>query len=363
MKKNIVISAINLVEGGPLTILQECLRHLSITRAEQYSIIALVNNKALFSYSNITFLEFPKSKKNWINRLFYEYIYFNKLARQLKPFLWLSLHDITPRVAAGRRAVYCHNASPFYKLSLREALRDPRFALFHFFYRYLYSINIKRNNFVIVQQEWMREEFRKLYGINNVVVSYPLSKESSETKKCSEHSAADTIFFYPSFPRFFKNFEVVCNAAQLLNEKGIRNFKIYFTFNGSENSYAGWVTHKYGKIRQLNFLGIIPQHEVINYFQKTDCLIFSSKLESWGLPITEFKQWGKPMLLSDFAFAHEAAGEYNRAAFFNADDAQQLATLMGDFMHDKLVFAQLKPNSPRPPFAKHWGQLFDILLQ
>src|SRR3989339_155342 len=140
-KETIIISAVNLVEGGPLTIFQGCLKYLSANLADRYRIRALVNRKDLFNFSNIEYLEFPNSKKSWINRLYYEYIYFYKLSKSLNPLLWFSLHDITPNISAGRLAVYCHNASPFYKLSFREAIIDPKFALFNFFYKYLYSIN------------------------------------------------------------------------------------------------------------------------------------------------------------------------------------------------------------------------------
>ena len=32
-------------------------------------------------------------------------------------------------------------------------------------------------------------------------------------------------FLYPSFPRVFKNFEVICEATKILENKGIKNFK------------------------------------------------------------------------------------------------------------------------------------------
>lgn len=361
--KKIIVSAINLVEAGPLSVLQECLRYLSADLSDQYEIIALVNSKDLCLFKNIKYLEFPNSKKSWINRLYYEYYYFGKISRRLNPFLWLSLHDMTPIVSPKRQAVYCHNASPFYKLSFKEAIIDPKFALFNLLYRYLYSLNIKKNNFVIVQQNWLREEFKKTFGLKNVIVSYPLSKVDTQTKVCVEENNKNNIFFYPSLPRVFKNFEVICKAVEILNARGISDFKIYFTFNGSENKYAQLLVRKYKRLSQLHFLGVLPRQMVDDYYQKMDCLIFSSKLESWGLPITEFQSYGKPMLLSDLAFAQEAAGDYDKAAFFNPDDPQQLAKLMEDHINNKLVFAQPELKLPKPPFAENWEQLFKILLQ
>ena len=68
--------------------------------------------------------------KSYLHRCYYEYFYFKKLSDKYKPFLWLSLHDMTPNVEANIRAVYCHNPSPFYDISIKEFFLDPRFGLF-----------------------------------------------------------------------------------------------------------------------------------------------------------------------------------------------------------------------------------------
>ena len=45
-------------------------------------------------------------------------------------YLWLSLHDATPRVVAERRVVYCQTSFPFYKWSWRDFLFDYKIVLF-----------------------------------------------------------------------------------------------------------------------------------------------------------------------------------------------------------------------------------------
>ena len=77
-KKTIIISAINFSEGGPLTIYKECLKYLQENFLEKYKIVALVHNRNLFSEyeSKIEFIEFKDSKKSYLKRMYYEYIYF-----------------------------------------------------------------------------------------------------------------------------------------------------------------------------------------------------------------------------------------------------------------------------------------------
>ena len=63
MKAKIVISAVNLVEGGPLTILRSCLKALNDYSAyNDVEVLALVHKKELCSFSNITYIEVPWAK-------------------------------------------------------------------------------------------------------------------------------------------------------------------------------------------------------------------------------------------------------------------------------------------------------------
>jgi hypothetical protein len=152
MRQRIVLSGVNLVDMGPLHIFREALQSLVRAYGDEYEVIAIVHRCALFDIPHVRYIEFPKIKSSWLRRLWFEYATLRTLSRQLSPKLWLSMHDMTPNVTADIRAVYCHNPSPFYHLQLRDAVLDPTFALFVLFYRHLYRINLKINDFVIFSQ-------------------------------------------------------------------------------------------------------------------------------------------------------------------------------------------------------------------
>jgi glycosyltransferase involved in cell wall biosynthesis len=361
MKKTIVISAINFFEGGPLSVLNDCLQYLSENLSEQYEIVALVHDGTLLSASNIKYIEYNNSRNNWLFRLYYEYVHFYFLSRRIKPFLWFSLHDITPNVIADIRAVYCHNPTPFYSFSFRSLLISYKVALFSLFYQYLYKINIHKNNFVVVQQNWIRNAFQKMYNIHNVVVAYPEATRplyySDKSKPRPQFS-----FLYPAFPRVFKNMEVVAEAAKLLHSKGRTDFEILFTIEGSENKYARHITANYKDVPMISFIGLQSKHDVNRLYQEVDALIFSSKLETWGLPISEFKVFNKPMLLADLPYAYETLGEYEKVKFFNPDAPCQLAQYMKALIDDDLEYDGNREVDVDEPFARDWAQLFSILL-
>ncbi len=365
IKPIIVISAINFNEGGPLSVLKDCLAYAAAHLIDRYKIIALVHNKALFDLSGICFMEFPKAKRSWLNRLYFEFFHFYHLSRQMKPYLWLSLHDITPIVKATRRAVYCHNPAPFYILPLNKALMDHTFFLFNKFYRYLYKININKNDFVIVQQRWLRKEFEKLFKPRRVVVARPeVSCNWQNEKKYSSYPSRNdnTKLIYPAFPRVFKNFEIIGAAVQNMRKLGIKGVEILITVNGKENRYARWLFKRFGYLEEIKFMGLQTREAVYRLYRDVDAMIFPSKLETWGLPLTEFKAFEKPILAADLPYAYETIGQYHKVKFFNPDDPEGLADLIVRLHQGELDYDRPVPETPEIDCTEGWEELFDLLL-
>ena len=367
-KKLIILSGINLIEGGALTIYKEFLGCLERYFLKEYRIVALVHNRNLFSEyeSKIEFIEFKDSKKSYLKRMYYEYIYFKKLSKKLKPYLWLSLHDMTPNVIADKRVVYCHNGIIFYNVKKKDIISEFKMFMFSKFYKYVYRINIRKNDFVVVQQDWIRKRFKELFKIKNVIVAHPnvviddldLEKTRENNMKIIKNS-----FLYPAFPRIFKNFEVICEAVEILEEKNITDFTVYLTVDGSENSYSKKLFEKYKDLKNIKFLGLLKRKELMKYYESSENIIFPSKLETWGLPISEAKIFGKNILLADLEYAHETLGNYENVMFFEPDDAKKLAEKMEILINgENIKFDGNLEKSIENPFCRNWKELFDILL-
>lgn len=367
-KRTIIISGINLRAGGGLTILRDCLNFLSNNPlSKDYRIVALVHKRELADFPNIKYLEFPKSAKSWLRRLFYEYYYFNKISKRLKPYLWLSLHDISPKVKADRQAVYMHNPSIVNKVKLSDWKFDKTYIAFSLFYKYLYKINSHSNNYCVVQQNWFREICSKLLNIptnrfivakpNYSIIDFNTSTVKITTKPCYN-------FFFPSIPRPFKNFETLCAAASILEEKSISNVTITLTLDGTENDYAKIIYEKYKNCKLLKFIGLLNKEGMDNLYHTTDCLIFPSRLETWGLPISEFLPTGKPMIIADEPYAHETSQGAKYVAFYHTNNANHLAELMMDLiLGDYSKFKSQPILKLTPPFAADYKELFEILLK
>ena len=364
MKPKVVLSAVNLFQAGPLSVYQDALLELSQTFAAQYEIVALVHRRDLFSVPGVEFIEYPKIRSSWIRRIKFEYYDLYEISRKLDVYLWLSLHDMTPRVHAKIQAVYCHNPAPFARLRLRDLIYDWKHSAFVLFYRFLYRINIHRNDYAIVQQAWMRDRFRKMYGVKNVIVAHPKMDASlghfARAHEEDSLSKKKFRFFYPAFPRVFKNIELLLQVAEILKHDAI---EIWLTFSGETGRYARNLAERCRDLPNVKLLGRLTREQVFACYDAADCLVFPSRLETWGLPISEFKRTGKPMLVADLPYSHETVGTYESVHFFDPDDHAELASLMRRLSIGELQLGSATAAAIAPPFAEGWRELFDILLR
>lgn len=344
--KKIVISGVNMVQGGILTIYQDVIR--SLGNKVDCEVFCLVHDESLFNelpkYNNVRYISFPEVKKSWIKRLAFEFYTSRFLSKKIKPDIWLSLHDISAFVDVKVQYVYCHNPSPFYRAGFSDFKLDKKFFLFTKFYKYLYRLNIKSNKNVFVQQKWIAENFKRWYGINNLIVAKPEYKKNFNAMP-STIINDKYIFLYPSVPRVFKNYEVIINAMEYLrvyNADVYNKVEIHLTFNYGINSVGDYFMEKVKnkKLSQIKFIGFLSKPDLVNkYANLTDALLFPSKLETWGLPISEAKNFGLPILLPDLPYAYETAGDYKKVAYFKCDDYIGLAMQITSFLESKQVYS------------------------
>jgi len=360
-QKLVIVSAVNFSEGGPLTVLLDCLISAVDVLGAEWCIVALVHKRSLVSNSRVHCIEFPFSKRSWGRRICLEWWYFKKLSKKMQPDLWLSLHDVTPLVCATRQAVYCHNPSPFYRMTLREAKLEPTLLLFNLFYKYLYRINIYSNRYVIVQQDWIRVAFRKMYSHPAVVVAHPKVHLLEHFPLTTVKSSEKTIFLYPALPRVFKNFEVLCRAVECLSSTVQERITVRMTIDGSENRYARSIVKRFGTTIGLQFIGKQSIEDMLCQYAECDVLLFPSKIETWGLPITEAKAMGKPLLVADLPYAKETVGLYADVSFLAPDDDMAWARKMEEIALGCCLYDGNKSIQPKAPYAADWPELWKLL--
>lgn len=373
MKKTIVVSGITLRKGGTLTILRDALNYLSgLAESGDWCVVALVNRKELCDFPNIEYIEVPL--KGWIGRLWYEYVTMHRISKEIGPvYLWLSMHDVTPRVVAERQAVYCQTSFPFYNWKWRDFRFDPKIPMFAMLTRFYYKARVQNNRYLIVQQEWLRKGLSKMLGVSEekfIVAPPKTSHETFGTKKenKNKNQAEQTTrtFLYVSTADCHKNFETLCKASKILENKiGKGQFKVVLTVKGDENKYAQWLHKNWGNVASIDFHGLMDKDTLYKYYRESDCLVFPSNVETWGLPISEYMAMnGGSMIVSDLPYARNTTKGANSVAFFELDNANDLAQKMEDYISGDLHHFNSVPEDLNiaEPYAQDWQELFELLL-
>lgn len=402
MRKTIVVSGITLRKGGTLKILREALKYLSkMAESGEWRVVALVNRRELCDYPNIEYIEVPL--KGWIGRLWYEYVTMHRISLDMNPVhLWLSMHDVTPRVKAERQAVYCQTSFPFYKWKWRDFRFDPKIPLFAMLTRYYYKAGVHKNNYLIVQQEWLRKGLSQMLNVGEekFIVAPPVASYKNKNKNetltlrngtssnenenkdeastalrngstaCYEDETqaqlATKTFLYVSTADCHKNFETLCEASRLLEEEiGKNKFHVILSIKGDENKYAKWLYSKWGNISSIKFYGFMAKQILYDFYTQSHCLVFPSNIETWGLPISEYMDAnGGPMILSDLPYAHNTAKGSKCTAFFEQDNAYSLKEKMREVIEGtyKSFSAIPQDDKTNEPYAENWDKLFELLL-
>lgn len=94
--------------------------------------------------------------------------------------------------------------------------------------------------------------------------------------------------FYPAVPRIFKNFEVIIRAAQILQDKNIHFILLLII---TENKYAKRIYKLASELKNVHFLGYLNATEMVNFIKIQILFVSPSKLETWGLPLSEAKTY------------------------------------------------------------------------
>ena len=386
----IVISATRFFQGGTLVIVEECLKFLSAHYSKTHTIKALVYKKTLYdtkSMEGIEWVEFPKSRKSIIYRLYHEYIKFYKLSKAWKPMLWLSLQDSTPRVMATISAVYFHNPLLLKPKSLKLWNQQPRLEILRLLYKYIYTQRIGTNDFVITQQSAIAAYLTKAYGLDRKKVwvfppvDYLLKKNKVQEPglpKSAPTAITQAIdlpvksveitpytFIFPATAFYYKNHAVIIEACRILQKQnpGIA-YRVLLTLDGSENKYVQKLVENVRKeLPQIMFLGFIKRDLLFNLYNEADCMIFPSFLESWGLPLTEFAGLNKPIICADLPYGRATLAGYHQAIYFDPTNPHELAHLMLQAAEKTLRFhATEVAGQAEFPYLHTWKECFELLL-
>lgn len=362
-KKDIVISGANITSGGPLTIFNYFLQSFN-EKSNDCNTTVFVNNKNLFpNYLNIKFIEIKWYKKLIPLKFYYEYLYYYCYSRDKNIDLWISLSDCTPLVKSKIRVSYFHNSIPSHSFEFFELWYSPLLYFQKFYSRVFYKLNIQKNNFIIVQQDWFRNYVSKEFNFNSdgIIVFPPkffLEKMATNFKLGKKH-----VFVCPTKAVTYKNNEVIFKAFHELPFDIQNKYVFYITINGNENRYSRSLYKKYKHLKNIIWLGQLSSEKMKSIYTKSNTLLFLSKLESWGLPLSEASSFGLNIVAPNLPYAHETLLNSEKTIFIEADDFYKLSCIIKSFiLNEKQLFFKKESTLITEPYFQTFDECLDYIL-
>ena len=142
------------------------------------------------------------------------------------------------------------------------------------------------------------------------------------------------------------------------------DIKLYNEYLDGEKGAFELLYNKYKDTKNIRFTGLIPHEKIDEYYQISDCMIFPSKLETWGLPISEYATYNRPIIAADLPYAYETAAGHDLTAFFNPDNPEELAELMLNAMNAHFErFGSIPQITNTPLLINGFPKLLEVLLQ
>lgn len=319
----IMVFDVSAESGGALSILNDFYSKSKVD--ENNSWIFVISKPELKETENTIVLRYPWIKRSWLHRLYFDNFIAHKLIKTYGADEVLSLQNVIVPHTNVYQTVYVHNSLPFvdYKFTI---YRNKKIWIYQNILSKIIFSSIRNADKVIVQTNWMKKVCINKLKVNGEKIEVQTPKVDIEVNKSFEPTRESlSTFFYPASGVEFKNHKVIVEACLELKEAGIKNVKVIFTLKGNENEN---ITKLYKIVKEhclpVDFIGSISRQEVFGFYSKA-VLIFSSYIETVGLPLIEAKMHKTPILASDCVFSREILDEYDRVSFFDPFNYKELA--------------------------------------
>jgi glycosyltransferase involved in cell wall biosynthesis len=323
--KVLVISAVNITNGGPSVVLQDYINSLDTSYFVDKIFLVINSNTRIekTNKTNIKYLIYNYPLKNFFFRLFFEYFHLFFLSLKLKSDYWISFNDITPFCISKKKSIYIHSPISFEIVKKQYIFQSPVLFLKLIFFRIIHYFTLNWNDHVIVQQFQSAKKISNLYKINNSKLLI-INPKIPDIDFVSDTSNDIYTLFYPSIPRPLKNIHLVCEAIDNIIKTSNLKVQLKLTLDGNENSYSKKIFEKYKKNESVLFLGELTRDDVLKEMSKSDAVIFASEFETWGLPISEAIKLKKDLFIINLEYSKETAAGYNKIHLFDKDNLNDI---------------------------------------
>ncbi|MGH2097442.1 glycosyltransferase [Aerococcus urinaeequi] len=241
--------------------------------------------------------------------------------------------------------IYLHQAIPFQKeMNFSFFKKDEiKYAIIQKFLGKRIIKGLSNAEGIIVQTNWMKKSVIKLTAIKDEIIQVVPPKIKVDDNNLFSEPNLNT-FFYPTGDDIYKNIGIIERSAELINNL---DFKVELTIERELENH------------HIKSIGWITREEVFEKYRKS-ILLFPSKIETFGMPLAEAKEFNSVILASDTEFSREILSDYKNAYFFNPNDEQELAKLMSDCIKGKIK-VKINKNTENTSNENKWMRIMEVV--
>lgn len=292
--------------------------------------------------NNFKNLKITSIKKSLFHRYLFEKYYLYKIIKVFQPDLIISTQNIPVRYYKGVQIVYFHQALPF---SNKYILRSGGFlkSIKLLIMRYKFIRSFKKDFIFVVQTKSMKNLLNRY--TSNVLINFPDLNQSSPTihKKTNN-------FIYPTNTENYKRLDIILYISKIIKNYNIESI-IYLTLNGNENKKITLFKNEViNNNLPIKFIGKQSKDEMKTLYNNNN-LLFTSEIESLGLPLVEAMHYGCMILALETEVTKEITNEYPNIKLFNEENIE------------KAVLEFFKNNKPSKGLNKNGMDFLEFLIQ
>jgi len=214
----------------------------------------------------------------------------------------------------------------------------------------LYRTFCAQAQIVVSMSQWGKQDLMYHYGLSdekvrvipwsNVLSAYPEPVQNDLLEAQKKFSLPKQFIFYPAQTWPHKNHINLLDALAIIRDR--KGLLIPAIFSGRLNSHYQQIKKRVDVLRltgQVAFLGFVSSLDLRCLYHLAHCLIFPSKFEGWGLPISEAFASRLPVACSNVTALPEQAGD--AAIYFDPDDPEDMAEVILRLWEDETLGRQL----------------------
>lgn len=216
-------------------------------------------------------------------------------------------------------------------------------------------VAINDSDHIIVSFDHVKSDLLKHFNISKEKISvcppsftddWFLTKKFSTIENLFDKYKIDKEFLlYPAATWKHKNHRTLFKALDLLRREGIT---ILLICTGYKTGYFDYLQKQISDLNlssQVDFLGIIPEEDLIGLYKCTSLVVIPTKYEAGSGPLYEAMRYSVPVICSNVTSLPETIG--NTDYIFNPDDEKEMATKIKRILQDENYKSENLANSSK----------------